>query len=280
MLVLALTFALVSSIAAGSADFSGGLAARRATALGVAAIAAPVSLAAELLYLPLLGASWSGEALAWGAASGLAGAAASLLVYRTLAIGPMSVLSPITALASAVLLVLAGLATGEVLEIGAVAGILVGLGAVVLISTSSDGAGARPTSTGLLLACGAGMAIAVQLVCLERSPADSGLAPVVAARAVTAAAVLLAVVAVRRQVAARPPVAIAVLAGVLDSIANLTFLLATRQGHLVLVAVVTALYPAATVLLARVLLRERLRQVQLAGLAGAAAAVGLLAVYS
>src|SRR5512139_3461246 len=99
----ALLLALACSIAYGSADFLGGVAARGAHVLRVVLIAAPISLVVELLLLPAAGADFSSAAVAWGAASGVASAATFALLYRTLAIGPMSVLSPVTALVSATL---------------------------------------------------------------------------------------------------------------------------------------------------------------------------------
>src|SRR5437762_3379910 len=98
LMTAAMLLALASSLAYGSADFLSGVAARGAHVLRVVVIAAPVSLLVELLLWPAVGASFVPGAVAWGAASGLASAAAFVLLYRTLALGPMSVLSPVTAL--------------------------------------------------------------------------------------------------------------------------------------------------------------------------------------
>src|SRR3954451_14874206 len=104
----ALFLALASSLAYGAADFLGGLAARGAHVLRVVVIAAPASLLVELLLWPVVGATFASGAVRWGAASGVASAAACALLYRTLAIGPMIVLSPVTALVSAALPVTVG----------------------------------------------------------------------------------------------------------------------------------------------------------------------------
>ncbi len=111
--MIALLLALGSSLAYGCADFLGGLGARKAHVLRTVMIAAPASLVVELLLWPVLGASFGVGALGWGAASGVASAAAFVLLYRTLAIGPMNVLSPVTALVSAALPVGVGLLQGE-----------------------------------------------------------------------------------------------------------------------------------------------------------------------
>jgi drug/metabolite transporter (DMT)-like permease len=275
----ALFLALASSLAYGAADFLGGLASRGAHVLRVVVIAAPVSLLVELVLWPLVGARFDSGAVAWGAASGVASAASFALLYRTLAIGPMSVLSPVTALVSAALPVAVGLASGESLSALAVGGMTLAFVAIVVVSGGTDIHGARPSRAALVLAFGAGTAIAVQLVCLDRAPDDSGIAPLLVGRAVSSAVVLGAAFALRSSLgAARPSLAASAGAGALDSLANFAFLVAVRDGDLAIVAVITALYPAATVLLARALLAERIGTAQLAGLGLAAVAVSLLAV--
>ncbi|MCK7622275.1 EamA family transporter [Streptomyces sp. RS10V-4] len=277
--MIALLLALGSSLAYGCADFFGGLGARKAHVLRTVLIAAPASLAVELLLWPFLGASFSQGAVVWGAASGVASAAAFALLYRTLAIGPMNVLSPVTALVSAMLPVGVGLAQGEHLSTAGLVGLPLALVAVVLISAGHGAGAARPSRTALLLALGAGAAIALQLIFLHQAPADSGVAPLITGRAVSSAVTLAAAgLLYRRLGSEKPAYAMSAAAGVLDSVANLLFLLAARGGDLAVVAVITALYPAGTVLLARCVLAERVHRGQLLGLGSAAVAVGLLAL--
>ncbi|MFF1746527.1 EamA family transporter [Streptomyces mirabilis] len=277
--MIALLLALGSSLAYGCADFLGGLGARKAHVLRTVMIAAPASLAVELLLWPFLGASFSAGALGWGAASGIASAAAFALLYRTLAIGPMNVLSPVTALVSAVLPVGVGLLQGEHLGAAGLVGLPLALVAVVLVSAGHGAGSARPSRTALLLAFGAGGAIALQLVFLHQAPSDSGVAPLIIGRAVSSVVILAAAgLMYRRLGSERPAYAMSTAAGVLDSMANLLFLLAARSGDLTVVAVITALYPAGTVLLARSVLAERIRRGQLVGLGTAAVAVSLLAL--
>ncbi|MFJ3802606.1 EamA family transporter [Streptomyces sp. NPDC090088] len=277
--MIALLLALGSSLAYGCADFLGGLGARKAHVLRTVMIAAPASLAVELLLWPVLGASFSTGALAWGAASGVASAAAFALLYRTLAIGPMNVLSPVTALVSAALPVGVGLLQGDRLAVTGLVGLPLALVAVVLVSAGHGAGATRPSRTALLLALGAGAAIALQLVFLHQAPPDSGVAPLIMGRAVSSAITLAAAGAIRRRLGSeRPAYALSALAGVLDSVANLLFLLAARSGDLTVVAVIVALYPAGTVLLARTVLAERVHRSQLVGLGTAAVAVGLLAL--
>lgn len=277
--MIALLLALGSSLAYGCADFLGGLGARRAHVLRTVMIAAPASLAVELLLWPVLGASFSAGALGWGAASGVASAAAFALLYRTLAIGPMNVLSPVTALVSAALPVGVGLVQGEHLAAAGLLGLPLALVAVVLVSAGHGAGTARPSRRALLSAFGAGAAIALQLVCLHQAPSDSGVAPLIVGRAVSSAVTLAAAgLMYRRLGAERPAYAMSAAAGALDSVANLLFLLAARSGDLAVVAVITALYPAGTVLLARGVLAERIHRGQLVDLGTAAVAVSLLAL--
>ncbi|MEU8322474.1 EamA family transporter [Nonomuraea sp. NPDC048881] len=277
--MIALLLALGSSLAYGCADFLGGLGARRAHVLRTVMVAAPASLVVELLLWPMLGASFSPAALGWGAASGVASAAVFALLYRTLAIGPMNVLSPVTALVSAALPVAVGLLQGEHLSAAGLVGLPLALVAVVLVSAGHGAGSARPSRTALLLAFGAGSAIALQLVFLHQAPSDSGVAPLIVGRAVSSAVTLTAAGLLRRRLGSeRPAYALSATAGVLDSVANLLFLLAARSGDLAVVAVVTALYPAGTVLLARGVLAERIHRGQLVGLGAAALAVSLLAL--
>ncbi|MFE0777938.1 EamA family transporter [Streptomyces sp. NPDC058861] len=277
--MIALLLALGSSLAYGCADFLGGLGARKAHVLRTVMVAAPASLAVELLLWPFLGASFSPGALGWGAASGVASAAAFALLYRTLAIGPMNVLSPVTALVSAALPVGVGLLQGEHLGAAGLLGLPLALAAVVLVSAGHGAGAVRPSRTALLLALGAGAAIALQLVFLHQAPSDSGVAPLIVGRAVSSAVTLAAAgLMYRRLGPEKPAYAVSAAAGALDSVANLLFLLAVRGGDLAVVAVVTALYPAGTVLLARGVLGERVHRGQLVGLGTAAVAVGLLAL--
>ncbi|MET7928912.1 EamA family transporter [Streptomyces sp. NPDC005349] len=277
--MIALLLALGSSLAYGCADFLGGLGARKAHVLRTVMVAAPASLAVELLLWPVLGTSFSPGAVGWGAASGVASAVAFALLYKTLAIGPMNVLSPVTALVSAALPVSVGLMQGERLGTAGLLGLPLALIAVVLVSAGHGAGSSRPSRTALLLAFGAGSAIALQLIFLHQAPADSGVAPLIVGRAVSTAVTLTAAGVMRRRLGSeKPAYAMSAAASVLDSVANLLFLIAVRSGDLTVVAVITALYPVGTVLLARSVLAERIHRGQLVGLGTAAVAVSLLAL--
>ena len=145
--MIALLLALGSSPAYGCAEFLGGLSARKAHVLRTVMVAAPASPAVVLLLWPLLGVSFSVGALGWGAASGLASATAFALLYRTPAIGPMNVLSPVTALVSAVLPVGVGLLQGKQLTAAGVVGLALALVACNWSFCTSPSSPSSPPST-------------------------------------------------------------------------------------------------------------------------------------
>jgi len=269
---------VASALAYGTADFLGGAASRKANVFRVVAISAPASLVVEALILPILGARWTAGSIGWGALSGIASAFAFALLYHALSIGPMVIMAPITAIVSAALPVAVGLAEGEHLTAAEIAGLPVAVCAIMLVTVKRSVvvASVRPWAVGV--ACLAGAAIATQLITLDQAPHNSGVAPLIIGRGVSTLVVLGAALTFRRRIdSGRPPIAVASAAGCLDSLANLFFLLAARSGLLSISAVIVALYPAATIVLARVVLRESISRTQWLGLATAAAGVALLA---
>ncbi|PWW24483.1 putative membrane protein [Geodermatophilus normandii] len=280
---MAMLLALASAVVYGMADFAGGLASRRATAAAVVALSQAAGLVAVVLLLPWLGGDPAPADLAWGAAAGVAGGAGLLLFYRSLADGVMSVVAPVTAVAAAALPVLGGLLLGERIGPLAAGGIVLALAAVVLVAAEGGLASLRSARLGTVapaLAAGAGFGLF--FVVLDRTGEDSGLSPLVAARVVSVLVIGgLALASGRALRVSRRVLPVVVLAGVGDMTANALFLVATQVGgQLAITGVLASLYPASTVLLAQVVLRERLAGAQRAGLAVAAAAVVLIALPS
>ena len=278
---------LLSALVYGSADFLGGVAARRIGPVRTTAIGAVSGLALLVLALPLAGGTWSAEALGWGALSGVVGSAAVGLLYACLAIGPMSILSPLTAVVSAVVPMLWGLLGGD--RFGLVGSIALGLAlvAVVLVGFVPERGAVRPSLRALGMAVAAGAMIGVFLILLDQTPADSGVVPLIANRAVNGAVmwtlVGLLVLRSRGREDAVPRLnprgaGIAAAGGALDASANLLILIGLRVGDLTTMSVLVALYPAGTILLAAVVLRERVAPVQWAGLVLALVAAALLAL--
>ena len=282
---MAIVFGLAAALTYGAADFVGGLASRRAPLLSVVLLSQIAGTGLLLAALPFfLDPGPTGPALAWGAASGAAGATGVLFLYRGLAAGSMSVVAPITAVEAAGVPVIWGLATGERPAAVAVAGVLVALIAVVLVAGYEPAGAAgearvpvlrRPGVTDALLA---GASFGLFFILLDKSGDGAGLWPLVGARA-TSLTLLTALVLVRRhKLVASPGTRSAIVAaGVLDFAANLLYLLSTREGLLSIVAVLTSLYPASTVLLARIFLGERIGRFQMVGLGAAVAGVVMMA---
>ncbi len=276
---MAVVLALASAVVYGASDFLGGLASRRSSVLGVVAISQAAGLGALLALLPWLGGTVTAVDLAAGAAAGLAGAAGLLLFFRTLARGVMSVIAPVTAVTAAAVPVLVGLLDGDRVGARATAGIALALVAVVLVSAERGlGALRAARPAGLLPALAAGIAFGFFFVLLDRTSADAGLTPLAAARTASVALVVVVALAGRRSLGAgRAALPLIVVAGLGDMTANALFLLATQEGGpLAVTAVLASLYPVSTVLLAQLVLRERLVGAQVAGLATAAAAVVLI----
>jgi len=278
---VAVILALTSAVVYGAADFLGGLASRRTSAFGVVAMSQVVGLAALLALLPWLGGSVDGADLAWGAAAGLAGAAGLVLFFRTLARGVMSVIAPVTAVTAAAVPVLVGLLGGDRIGVGAALGIALALVAVVLVSAEGGLSALRAArATSLAPALAAGTAFGLFFVMLDRTSEEAGLTTLVAARlASLALAVVLALVTRQSLRVNRASLPLVAVSGVGDMTANALFLLATQaDGQLAITGVLASLYPVSTVVLAQLLLRERLAGAQVAGLGTAAAAVVLISL--
>jgi drug/metabolite transporter (DMT)-like permease len=279
MTALSDALAVLSSITYGAADFLGGLATRRrSTVFAVVVCSQAAGLGLVLLALPFLPASSPAPIdLAWGGAGGLAGGIGLALLYRGLAVGVMSVVAPVTAVCAVIIPVLVGVAMSERLAAIAVLGIALAVAAIVLISQTGHVGEGKRARAGLPTAVVSGISIGVFLVCLERTGPAAGLWPLVAARIVSISLFVLAGIAAKQRLApSRATLALVLGGGALDMVANILYLLAVRQGSLGIVATLTSLYPASTILLARVVLHERLRPLQQAGVACALVAIVLI----
>lgn len=280
---MSVILAALSALAYGVGDFLGGLSARRIAATLTAVTAQASGLVLMVGLALVVGGSPTGSEWLIAAASGACGALALLLFYWALAEGQMSVVAPLSALMSALIPVGVGVVDGE--RPGALAwgGVAAALVAIALISREPGdpvapderSAPPAPGRGGLVLGAAllAGVGFGVFLVGLSRTSTDSGMWPLVGARGTAVLVVGAVAVASRAGVARGEGLRWGLLAGVFDTAANGLYLVASRRGLLTLVGVVVAMYPAATVVLARVVLRERLARHQLVGLGLAAAAV-------
>lgn len=279
---MAVLLAALSALTFGAGDFCGGLSARRIAAQWTTAVAQATGLVILVLVALLVGGSPRGVDMGLGAAAGACGGLALIVFYWAMSEGPMSVVAPLSAVMSAIVPTVAGTLEGERPGVLGTVGILLALPAILLISREpvpeDDTADRSPATPKVVVAAtlsGVGFGLFFTLV--SHTSDASGLWPLTGARS---AAVVLAALVV---LVTRPPMPraegarLAVLTGCTDATGNALFLLASRQGLLTLVGVIGAMYPASTVVLARVVLGERLARHQLVGLGIAAGAVVLIA---
>ena len=279
---MAVLLGLAASLSWGVADFLGGLASRRVRATLAVVLSQGVGLVLLLALLPLFAAEpLTRAAIVWGGLSGIAGGLGLLFLYRGLGRGRMSVVAPVSAVVGASVPVVADLAAGRPVGSVTLAGLVVALAALTLVSSGPQRGADRPRSTfmasgvpeGLL----AGLGFGIFFVLFARSGDASGYWPLLTLR--VASVTMLGGIALAARSLARPGQRAAwmlVGAGVLDVCANLLYLLGTRRGLISVVAVLASLYPAVTVLLARAALGERLHRTQVVGLAGAAVGIVLI----
>jgi drug/metabolite transporter (DMT)-like permease len=312
MLRMLFVLALASAATYGAADFLGGLASRRASAIAIVVVSQCAGLIALLLMLPLLPASSPAASdWIWGAAAGVAGGAGVALLYRALAITSMAIAAPITAVCAVTVPVAVAIALGERPGTGPLAGIALALASIVLVSQQDtrEGASSSPVAQGFhplvaqgfhplvaqgfrpLVAQGfspvaragvgtalaSGVAIGLFFLAIARTRAEAGMWPLVAARGVSFVLFAMLAALTKRSLRMSASVtAIAVAGGILDMLANVLYLVASRYGPLSIVVTLSSLYPASTVLLARTVLGERLSALQVIGIICALVAVLLI----
>lgn len=276
--------ALLAAAGFGVSDFVAGLASKRSHSAVVTTVAESAGGLTALVLALVAGASTTLPALGWGVVGGVGSAFGTLALYRGLAVGRMAVVAPVSAVTSASLPVLLGVALGE--RPGGVAwlGILLAVPATALVSRVGDDHGGR---SGLLEGLVAGLGFSLIYLGLDRAGDNHGTWPV-AAEMITSALLTapLTIWVLRSRSndpgglarADRLSLVGAVVAGLLVTAASVAFLASSARGGLAVAAVVTSLYPAFTVLLAWLLLREPVRHVQAVGLLAAAASVVLVAV--
>jgi drug/metabolite transporter (DMT)-like permease len=277
---VAVFLALAAALTYGTADFCGGMATKRTvSAWPIVVVSQFVGLCVVLCLLPLVhGSGPRLHDLGWGAGGGMVGGIALLAFYRALAVGTMSIVAPVTATLSAVVPVVAGLAFfDERPATAAIVGIVAALAAVALFGVPAEGVTIGRDAS-LLLAAVAGVGFGLFFICLDRTSGHSGLWPLVAARATSTTVLGLAALAGGHRLAVSGTTrSLALVAGIFDSSANALFLVATHRGLLTIVSVLTSLYPGSTIVLAYIVLKERLRPPHLVALAVATLAVALIA---
>lgn len=279
---MAILLGLGAAACWGVADFMGGLASRWVRATLAVVTSQAVGLAALLLLLPLFREDpFTRDAAVWGGLAGLAGGLGLLFLYRGLGRGRMSVVAPVAAVVGAVVPVVFDLAMGDPVGALTLAGLLIALAALALVSWHPGVEGRSEGETlmkgGLPEGLLAGLGFGTFFVVFAQTGEASSYWPLLSLRG--ASVVMLSAIALSTRSFARPggrALRLLVGAGLLDVTANLLYLLGTQRGLLSVVAVLSSLYPAATVLLARAVLKERLHRAQVLGLAAAGLGVVLI----
>jgi drug/metabolite transporter (DMT)-like permease len=280
--VITVLLALSGAAAYGVSDFVGGVVGKRASPWAVAAAGA-LGGAAAVTVLAILDPGHSGAAdLAWGAAAGLGNGTGTAFLYRGLSTGRMGVVAPVSGVLAVVLPVVVAVTTGERPGSLVWLGIVLALPAVWLVARQPAGAGPRPTTAtagegardGVL----AGLGFGALFACLAQVPDTAGFWPLVLGQLV--AILVIATVATLLSVAwvPRGPAWAGSFAGFLGGSATAAFVVATHHGLLSVSTVLVSLYPAFTIVLAALVLHERVHRVQAWGLALCGAAVVLVAL--
>jgi drug/metabolite transporter (DMT)-like permease len=304
---------LIAAIAYGASDFVAGIASRRTPVMLVTAVTLVTEFLLALVVLAFVhGSGPTASAVLWGALSGVGSALGTLALYQGFAVGSMSIVATVSGVLTVVIPAVVGVAIGNRLTVLGLAGVLAAVVAVALVSwtsglpfrrrskgaraTTSDtrpstsasppGTGdTRPRTGGAGYGALAGASFALLFIALERSGTSSGVWPVASGQLLACLAIVPVVLfmMLRGRMPATgnsllPALRLPAIAGVLGGLAAFSYLSATGLGELVIVAVLTSMYPAVTVLLARFVLGERWSRVQAAGLVLSAASVAAVAL--
>ena len=273
---MAIVLSLISALAYGVSDFMGGILAKRTPAWQVAVVGQTSSGIFSLAAAIIIGGSPTSHDLLFGALAGLGGGFGAAFLYRGLSTARMGVVAPLSAVGTALIPVAVGLVTGDRPSAVTLLGVVVAFPAIVLISRVTDSTPAHRSGVadGILAGVGFGLLFA----CLGQVGGDGGLYPLALSQATSVLSVIVTAVILRQAWIPRERRAWgAVLMGPLGATAQGSFLYATHHGLLSVVSVISSLYPASTVLLAAVVLRERIHGWQGVGLVLAALAVALVA---
>jgi drug/metabolite transporter (DMT)-like permease len=281
---MAVVLALVSALAYGLSDFIGGLVSRRTSAWSVAVVGSLTAAACTSVLAALVPGDPAAADLAWAVVAGLGSGAGAGFLYRGFAAGRMGVVAPVSAVGAAVVPLLVGVVSGERPAALAWVGITVALPGIWLVSREpvpeeaehprDRSATAAGVADGLL----AGLGFGVLFAALGQIPDSAGLWPLALTQLLSVPAVVIIACLLRESWLPRHRAAWqAVWCGLLSTVATAAFLLATQRGFLTISGVLASLYPAFTILLAAVVLKEHIHRAQAVGLALCGGAVALVA---
>jgi len=277
---MAVLLSLMAALSYGLADFCGGMASKRASAWGVALVASATGAVLVLAATLVLGGEPTAADLWWGAAAGVGNGFGTAFLYRGLSSGRMGVVAPVSGVLAVILPVAVGVATGERPGPLVWLGIVAAVPAIWLVAREpSTGPVSGPGGSGLRDGVLAGLGFGALFTCLGQVPEDAGFSPLVLNQVVGIVVIALAASLLDAPWVPRTRASWGgALAGLLGGVATTAFLLATHHGLLSVSAVLTSLYPAFTVLLAAVVLREHVHRAQAWGLGLCGVAVVLVAM--
>jgi len=281
---MAAFLALISSLMWGTADFFGGFVSKKIPASKVLVLSYPVGLLFLLIYAFMLPGEITLNGLIIGSIAGVVGILAMGSLYLALAIGPMGVMSPVTAASSTFIPIAMGLIVGEKLSWIAWSGIGIAILAVVLVSMENSPTGGRLaiSGKGLALAIASGLLIGTFLSLVGLASSVNGMWPLVFARFISSVLVLGYFISKKSEKFKTgydsKLFALVIISGALDATANAVFVVATFDGYLSITAVIASLYPAATVILATAFLKEKLTSIQFVGIVMAFFSAGILSL--
>jgi drug/metabolite transporter (DMT)-like permease len=272
-----IAFGLASALSWGAGDFSGGLAAKRAPVYGVVIISQAVGCALLIGLTLLLGEPIpAGIDFVWGAVAGVGGGIGLVALYSALASGRMGVAAPVSAVVAALIPVVFAIFTDGPPSVLQLIGFGLALAAVWFIS-QTEHAPLRWRDLGLPLVAGVGFG--AFFVAIGRTSGEAVLWPLVATRfASSTLLVIIALLSRQPMAPRRADLGLIALSGILDTGGNAFYALAARMGRLDVAAVLGSLYPASTVWLAWLILKERLSRAQMIGIGVALAAIVMIAL--
>jgi drug/metabolite transporter (DMT)-like permease len=296
-MILSVGLALTCALFYGVSDFFGGTAARRLRVMPSTAIIYGFGTVTLAIAVPLTPGTWSAGALIWGASGGVFAVVGLLTFYAAMAIGPMSLVSPLISVLGSLVPVAIAVALGQRLEMLAWVAVALALVSALLISVQRRSSNSRVTTRTVVISLISGVTLGISLVSLDLAPRDSGLIPGLVALAsglafIGAAAGLALIFRPVRSLVGRldhvdarsdtlsltQARVLAAIGGVMVGAADAFLLLALRSGSLAVVSVLIGLYPLATILLARITFKERMTPTQLVGVVLAITASAMLAL--
>ena len=279
---MAIFLALMAALSYGISDFAAGMASRKLTAGPVSAAVVVLTLLTAVVSVVLFPGDENPDAhvIWWGAASGFGSAVGTLALYHGLSVGRMSVVATLSAVLAAVIPAVVGVAMGDQLTLVVTIGILIAIPAIALVSWHPQSDEHGSAGAGVIYGVIAGLGFGLLFIALNQAGNEAGAWPVIPGQLV--ALVLVSPFAVRGLRTSpetdRATAGLVLAAGVLSGAAVLLFLAATGHGELAIIAVLTSLYPAATVVLARIFLSEHWTRLQIAGMCASVVAVVLVSV--